>query len=168
MDLMIKKGVILILMILFAGSLICYGQEPEPENTTEETGQTSFTSLHKSLLWPGWGQLSEKKYIEGILFSAAEAFCVVEILINNYKGNQEYKLYKDADNVQDAIKYRRSTERYDTRRNQFMLAAVGVWIINLVDMYFIFKGKKNEDKKLAVGISTSSTAKISLVITYCF
>ena len=156
------------MMILFTGNLICYGQETGLEETTEETGQTSFTSLHKSLLWPGWGQISEKRYVEGILFSAAEAFCVVEILINNYKGNQEYKLYKNANNVHDAIKYRRSTERYDTRRNQFMLAAVGVWIVNLVDMYFIFKGKKTRDEKLAIGISTSSTDKISLVITYCF
>lgn len=163
-----KQGIILFLLILLAGSFICYGQKPELEKTTEETDQTSFTSLHKSLLWPGWGQLSEKRYLEGILFSAAEAFCIVEILINNHKGNQEYELYKNADNVQDAVKYRSSTERYDTRRNQFMLAAVGIWIVNLVDMYFIFRGKKTGEKKLTVGICSSPTDKISLVITYCF
>ena len=168
MDLMKKQGIILIVMIVFAGSLICFGQEPGSEETTEETKQASFTSLHKSLLWPGWGQLAEKRYVEGILFSAAEVFCVGEIIINNHKGNQEYKLYKNADNVQDAVKYRRSTEKYDTRRNQFILAAAGIWAVNLIDMYFIFKGKKSREKKLTAMIKTSSGDQISLIISYSF
>ena len=163
-----KQLIILFLLTLLAGSLISYGQEPGLEETTEETDQTSFTSLHKSLIWPGWGQLSEKRYLEGIFFSAAEAFCVVEIIINNHKGNREYKLYKNADNVQDAVKYRRSTEKYDTRRNQFFLAAAGIWAVNLIDMYFIFKGKKSREKKLDMMIKASPGDQISLIISYSF
>lgn len=155
-------------MILFLGSMLSYGQEQEQEEIPEATDQTSFTSMHKSLLWPGWGQLSEKRYLEGILLSVAETFCLVEVLLNNHKGNNEYKLYKKADNVQDAVKYRRLTEKYDTRRNQFLLAAAGIWVVNLIDMYFIFKGKKNGEKKIAFVIKTSQNDQICLAVSCSF
>ncbi len=125
-------------------------------------------SLEKSLIVPGWGQLAEKRYVEGIVFLSAEIFCLVKIMANNHLGKENYSLYKQAATIEDAVRYRKLTEKYDTRRNQFMLAAAAVWALNLVDIYLIVnhQGKKERALELKVGRGENKT--ISLAIAYRF
>jgi len=116
------------------------------------TAGKSLGSLEKSLLIPGWGQLSEKRYIEGVLFLAAEAFCLYGIFLNDHAGNRNYSLYKKAETMDDAVRFRQLAEKFDARRNRFLLAAAAVWAVNLVDITLIVKSKTQRDKSFSLRI----------------
>jgi hypothetical protein len=138
------------------------------EQEDENPEKPSFGSLQKSLLFPGWGQIAEKRYIEGAIFLGATIFCLAEIFSYNHKGNANYDLYKAADNMEDTLKYRKLTEEYDTSRNQYILAAFGVWAVNLIDVYVIVKGRKNNPKNLRFGLEYGAEPKAVLVLSYRF
>jgi hypothetical protein len=162
-----KRGLITILILfsLVFSFLPCVGQEVAPEESPPEK---KFTSLHKSLLFPGWGQLAEKRYIEGVLFLSAEIFALYKVFSYNHKGNSAYAQYKDADSVDDAVHHRQVTEDYDKKRNQFLLVAAGVWVINLIDIYFIMKNKDNKGKNLRLKIESGKNKSLAFTISYHF
>jgi hypothetical protein len=120
----------------------------QDEAAPDSQPQPGLSSLKKSLLIPGWGQLAEKRYVEGFLFLGAEVFSLYQIFYNNHKGNIYYGRYRDADNVEDAVRYRELTEDYDRKRNIFIFAAVGIWAVNLLDIYVIVKNKEKQKLKL--------------------
>ena len=153
-------------LILLLISLPCFGQNKESKEASSP--KIKFASLQKSLLIPGWGQIAEKRYIEGILFLSAEIFCFYKIFSYNHKGNSYYNLYIKTDNVNDAIKYRALTEKYDTKRNRFILAAAGVWIINLIDIYIIVKKKNKKERNLRLKLKLNENKDLALTFTYSF
>ncbi|MFC2165523.1 DUF5683 domain-containing protein [Acidobacteriota bacterium] len=159
-----KRGIagILVLNILLFSSVPGWSQEAEPKDIPRET---RFTSLHKSLLIPGWGQFAEKRYIEAALFLSAEIFVLYKVFDTNHKGNQYYDKYREADNVDDVVKYRELTEKYDTRRNQYILVAIGVWALNLIDIYLIVKNKKKNNLRLTLN---SGIKKLAFTLSYRF
>ena len=153
-------------MLLLFISLPCFSQDKE--NKEEISPKIKFNSLQKSLLIPGWGQIAEKRNIEGALFLSAEIFCFYKIFSYNHKGNNHYNLYKKADNVADAIKYRDLAEKYDKRRNTFILAAASVWIINLIDIYIIVKRKDKKKRNLKIKLEHNENKDLALTFTYSF
>jgi hypothetical protein len=142
----------------------CLSQTEESGVRTSPAGK--FNSLQKSLLIPGWGQIAEKRYLEGALFLSAEIFCFYKVFSYNHKGNYYYNHYKKADNVSDAVKYRGLTENYDIKRNKFLLAAAGVWIINLIDAYSIVRNK--EKKRKSVNLKLDYNEKKDMLFTVSF
>lgn len=160
-----KRGLFVILVLLsFAFSLLpCSGQEVAPE---EPPPEKKFTSLHKSLLVPGWGQLAERRYIEGIVFFSAEIFALYKIFSYNQKGNSSYTQYNNADNVVDAVYHRQKTEEYDRKRNQYLLVAASVWAINLIDIYLIMRNKDSKRKNLRLKFEGGKNK--GLVFTVCY
>jgi len=124
----------------------CFAQQDKTSQQTEQ--KTGLTSLKKSLLIPGWGQLAEKRFVEGIFFLGAEIFSIYQIFHNNHKGSIYYDKYRGAENVEDATRYRELTEDYDKKRNIFILAAAGIWAVNLLDIYVIVKNKEKQKLKL--------------------
>jgi hypothetical protein len=99
-----------------------------------------FGPLEKSLLIPGWGQFSVGRPVEGVLFLGSTVLCLISALSDNHRGNANYSLYKAAANSTDAVRFRALTERYDRRRNQFLLAGAAVWALNLLDIALLVKG----------------------------
>ncbi len=160
------KPIISFSILLLFISLPCFSQDRE--NKEGIPPEIKFTSLQKSLLIPGWGQIAEKRYIEGTLFLSAEIFCFYKIFSYNHKGNDYYDLYKKADNVTDAIKYRDLAEKYDKRRNTFILAAAGAWIINLIDIYIIVKRKDKKERNLRLKFKLNENKDLALTFTYSF
>lgn len=161
----IYKPIISFLIILSI-SLPCLSLDEESKEGISP--QKKFTSLQKSLIIPGWGQIAEKRYLEGILFLSAEIFCFYKIFSYNHKGNNYYNLYKKADNVSDAIKYRELIEKYDTKRNRFILAAASVWIINLIDIYFIVKKKDKKERNLRLKFKLNEHKDLAVTVNYSF
>jgi len=159
------KPIISFLIILYI-SLPCFSRDEEGEKGISH--KIKLSSLQKSLLIPGWGQIAEKRYIEGILFLSAEIFCFYKIFSYNHTGNNYYNLYKNADNVSDAIKYRELTEKNDTRRNRFILAAAGAWIINLIDIYIIVKKKEKKKGNFRLKLENGENKKLAFTIIYSF
>jgi len=157
---------LILLHILLFTSLTCFCQDEEGEKGTLKSKKIS--SLQKSLLIPGWGQIAEKKYLEGILVLSAEVFCLYKVISYNYKSNDYYNLYKNADNVSNALEYRALTEKYDTKRNRFILAAAGIWIINLVDIYFIIKKKNKKGRNLKIKLEHNENKDLALTVTFSF
>jgi len=165
----IYKPIITFLILLnvsLLSSITCFSQEVEVEKRT--LNSNIISSLQKSLLIPGWGQIAEKKYIEGVLFLSVEIFCFYKIFSYNHKGNDYYNLYKKADNVSDATEYRDLAEKYDTRRNRFILAAAGVWIINLIDIYIIVKKKDKKERNLRLNFKLNENKDLAFTISYSF
>lgn len=161
-----KRGFtgVLTFFFLTLSVLPCLSQEVAPE---ESPPLKTFTSLHKSLLIPGWGQFAEQRYIEGALFLSAEIFALYKVFSYNHEGNNAYAKYKNADNVQDAVKFREMTSDYDTKRNQYLLVAAGVWVVNLIDIYLIVtnKEKKMENPRLKF---ESGHKSLVLTVSYRF
>lgn len=123
-------------------------------------------TLKKSLFVPGWGQAAEKRYLEAGLFFAVEAGCLAAILVNNHSGNENYALYKAAATAEDAVRFRALTERYDARRNRFILAAAAVWALNLADTYLIVRRKNGRAQTLRLGVETGDNATLALRLGY--
>jgi len=146
------------IMLIFLGNI--FSSEFSSEKDKKE--KPKITSLEKSILIPGWGQLSEKHYFEGFIFLTLEAGAIAGIIINAKKANKYYRNYKDARTVPDAIKYRNLTEKYDIRRNKFILAAGAIWALNLLDMYLIYK-KKNKNLFILFGNSEKNGYFIKII-----
>ena len=93
---------------------------------------------------------------------------IYKIFSYNHKGNNYYDLYKKADNVTDAIKYRDLTEKYEKRRNSFILAAAGAWIINLIDIYIIVKRKDKKERNLRLKFKLNENKDLAFTVTFSF
>lgn len=160
-------GVFLSLIGLVVAS---FGQTPPaPQNEPATAPQpTEFTSLHKSLLLPGWGQFSEKHYVEGAVFASAAAFSLVQVLSFNRKGNRYYRKYQEAASVEEAALFRELTEKYDTRRNQYLLVTAGIWAVNLIDIYVIVKRKEKKEKTIQLKLEHVGDKELAVSLRYCF
>jgi hypothetical protein len=146
-----KKKTAWLLALLLAGQIMLAAEEPQPVKTQLLEKNPLHKTLEKSLLFPGLGQLSEKQYVKAALFGAAEIFCLVEVIIFRGNGNKAYKKYRDAVDFETAVDFRLQTEKYDRRRNTAILAAAGVWVLNMIDI-FIF-AKKKYAKKASIGFN---------------
>jgi len=91
--------------------------------------------------------IGEKQYAKAALFGGAEIFCLAQVLIFISKGNNAYNKYRAAIDYEAAVEFRARTEKYDRRRNTAILAAAGVWVLNMIDM-FVFAKKKYGKKNL--------------------
>lgn len=168
-----KKNISVLLSLFFlawpAYGSFSPGRSGEESPASGDIPQ-SRRPLVKSLLVPGWGQLAEKKYLEGFLFLGGEVFCFYQALKANSKGNSSYRLYKDAGGVEDALRYRGLTEKYDARRNKYLLAAAGIWALNLLDIYLIVRNKEtaNREKGLRVNLETGIGETLALAVRCSF
>lgn len=156
-----------LLNILLITSLLLpvYGNR-NPDSEPEEKEGTRSRALEKSLIFPGWGQLHEKQYFKGILFITAELIAITSAVISNRKGNSSYNKYRSSIIVDDAVYYRDETERFDRQRNLFIAAGIGVWIINMADIY-LFR-KKMKKRGLKVSLSKGIFDEVSFTINYSF
>ena len=150
--------ILLLNLSLFPGS--GSGTETAKENTSERR------ALEKSLLFPGWGQIHEKQYFKGVIFSLAEAAAITSALIHNRKGNKSYINYKRAASPDAAAFWRNETGKFDRKRNAFMLAGAAVWIINLADIYLY--RKKKRDKGIKISLAPGIKNEVSFFIAYRF
>jgi hypothetical protein len=162
----IAWGVMILAVLLFGPPALCQetggsGAPPSPE-------RRPFGSLEKSLLIPGWGQFSENRIIEGILFLGAEIFCLSEVFVNGHRGNENYALYRAAADRDGAVRYRGLTEKYDRRRNQFLLAGAAVWAFNLLDITLIVKAKDRARSALTFRIGQNESHALEIVAGYRF
>lgn len=98
-------------------------------------------ALERSLLFPGLGQLGEKQYVKAAIFASAEIFCLAQAFIQAGRGNDAYHSYRDAKDAAAAAEWRLQTAACDRRRNTALLAAAGVWVCNMIDI-FVFAKKK--------------------------
>jgi hypothetical protein len=126
-------------------------EETQPKKIQPPAKDPLRKALEKSLLFPGLGQLAEKQYVKAAVFASAEILCLVQILIFRSKGNGAYKQYRAAIDPKAVVEFRSQTEKYDRLRNTTILAAAGVWVLNMIDI-FVY-AKKKFAKKASVGFN---------------
>lgn len=161
-------GFCLCLLLLYGPRTAPAAAAQDREKGASGTSTSAFGPLQKSLLIPGWGQLVEKRYVEGIAFLSAEVICLAGAIVNNHRGNQNYGLYQKAASSEEAIRYRQIIEKYDTRRNEFLLAAAAVWAANLLDIYLIVTGKEKKERAFTLKVERGANKTISLAVAYRF
>ncbi len=137
-----KPALLLILALLLAQGMLNGETEPARDPRPRK-------ALEKSLLFPGLGQLYEKQYVKAALFCAAEVACLALVYIHIGKGNDAYWNYRQAATAADAGAWRRETERLDRRRNAAILAAAGVWVLNMADILVFTRKKYGRESSLA-------------------
>lgn len=106
-------------------------------------------ALVGSLLFPGLGQLREKLYAKAALLASAEAACLALAVIHARRGDAAYRRYGTAGSREDALSWRRETERHDRRRNVAIAAAAGVWALNMADILLTVKKRYGRQRALA-------------------
>jgi hypothetical protein len=118
--------------------------------------------LEKSLIFPGWGQISEHRRLKGAAFAVAELTCLGAALVHDGLGNENYALYRAAADETEAVRYRQLVVRHDGRRNAFLLAAAAVWAVNLIDIYRLVQGKEAKSGSLSLGIEHGPSRELRL------
>jgi hypothetical protein len=157
-----KTAAALLAALLIFGVMTSAAQEAGPPAEGRE-GKKGFGPLEKSLLIPGWGQISKGRWLEGALFLGLEAFCLLSALHENRLGNEAYRLYQAASTTEDAVLYRSDTESRDARRNRLLLAGAAVWALNLLDIHLIIKGKEGPSKLLSLRMGTHEAHALVVV-----
>ncbi len=153
-----------ILIFIFISSLI--NGEDLASKKTETPNLTGTRALEKSLIFPGLGQLHEKKYLKGVVFITAELLAITGAILTNHQGNKNYNKYRSSLTTSDALFFRKETENFDRQRNLFIAAGIGVWIINLLDIYII--KKKMEKKSIEVSLKKGINNEICFTLNYSF
>jgi hypothetical protein len=101
-----------------------------------------------SAIYPGWGQIRAGEYGRGMIFAGGELLSLVGLFISDLQYSRAVDDYDAAraayfatDYIGDAeYYYDRMREKWDdaenlhTYRNTFLGAAIGIWVINIVDM----------------------------------
>jgi hypothetical protein len=146
---LLKKSGTWLLVLLLAWRITVPAQGALPGNTPPVQKTSLRKALERSLLFPGLGQLGEKQYVKAALFGGAEILCLAQVLIFMGKGNSAYDDYRNATDPAAVIEFRSLTEKYDKQRNTAILAAAGIWVLNMIDI-LVF-AKKKYGKKAAVG-----------------
>jgi hypothetical protein len=139
---LLKKKALLLAVLAF-GQLLGAAEAASPESTRLRK------ALEKSLLFPGLGQLAEKQYVKAAVFASGEIFCLALVVVNLGKGNDAYRSYRDATDRDEAAAWRLQTEKFDRRRNTAILAAAGVWVLNMIDIFVYAKKKYGRQPAVA-------------------
>ncbi len=117
-----------------------------------------------SAIYPGWGQIRSEQYGRGILFAGAELVSLVGLFVSDIQYSRavdDYDAarisYLEADYIGDAVYYYdRMNDKWDDAerlhgyRNAFLGAAVGIWVINIIDMAI---GDDEDTPDLSMSIS---------------
>jgi len=146
---MAQRKLAWLLILFLAGRLMAPAQGTAPEAVARPGKTPLRKALERSLLFPGLGQLGEKQYVKAAVFGGGEIFCLLQVLIFMSKGNQAYRDYHDASDPLAVVEFRMRTETYDKKRKGAILAAAGIWVLNMVDI-LVF-AKKKYGKKAAIG-----------------
>jgi hypothetical protein len=111
----------------------------EPDSTQPEKEKPKAISI--TMLIPGIHQLKSKKYAKGTILLGSFIGCITGAVIQNNKGNDWYRKYKESTNVEEIVLLRQSTEKSLKKRNFFIVGILSVWVLHIIDLKF-FKTKK--------------------------
>ncbi len=93
------------------------------------------------ILMPGFYQLKQGRVFKGTVLAGTFFALGAAALVENQRGYQYYDLYKKATTRDDAVFYREKTENSFRRRNIYILGAVLVWTVHILDIK-ISSGKR--------------------------
>jgi len=128
------KAVTILCTLLLAVSLAC--------------GASASEKIIYSAIYPGWGQIRSGEYGRGMIFAGAELASLMGLFISDLQYSRAVEDYESARDAYFAAEYIGDAEYYydrmrekwddaenlNTYRNAFLGAAIGIWVINVVDI----------------------------------
>ena len=132
------------------------------------TGDASASDkIIYSALYPGWGQIRSGEYGRGMIFAGGELLSLVGLFISDLQYSRAVEdydsakaAYLNADYIGDAeYYYDRMLDKWDEAeslqayRNAFLGAAIGIWVINIIDMSI---GDDDEPPGLSLSVDRGS------------
>jgi hypothetical protein len=103
------------------------------------TAEQQLNPQIKSILYPGWGQLSNGHTLKGAVFMSLETAALGLATYHSVRGQRFYRKYHDTGDSFEADMFRRETTRHDKRRNLYIGIGLLVWAVNIWDMYYVSK-----------------------------
>jgi hypothetical protein len=127
-----KKPIFLaiIIIILLGYSLVAAEDGPL---TAEKSKHSPTGALLRSAVFPGWGQLYNKKYIKAVIIGAGESVLIYQTAWHWHKTSTYKDLYINAEAGSDARRdYFYKFDSYRDLRNQY------IWFLGLTVFYSMF------------------------------
>jgi hypothetical protein len=136
---MIKKLSLLLMLCLLINlnAMTAAGEQPDASEPDKEKPKT----VSITMFIPGIHQLASGKYVKGTILLGSFLSCITGAVIHNNKGNNWYEKYIDSTNVEEIVLFRQKTEKSLKKRNLFIVGALSVWALHIIDLKF-FKSKK--------------------------
>lgn len=110
-----------------------------------------FAPVWRSAIIPGWGQLYKKEKKKGIIILSATAITVSGAIISHSMYNTSLNNAAETHDIDLINAYIEDSNSWQTTRNIFSVAAVAIYLYNIVDA-FTAKGAKryanNQSKKI--------------------
>lgn len=113
--------------------------QEQPDSSRPDKEKPKTVSI--TMFIPGIHQLASGKYVKGTILLGSFLSCITGAVIHNNKGNDWYKKYIDSTNVEEITLFRQKTEKSFKKRNLFIVGALSVWALHIIDLKF-FKSKK--------------------------
>lgn len=106
-----------------------------PTDTIME-GKSPMGALLRSVVFPGWGQFYNRKYLKGlVVFGAETTFITLAAIewnrMNTHKKNFQNPDYPDLDRYWEFEQF----EFYEDRRNLFLWITAGIVFLSMFDAY---------------------------------
>jgi hypothetical protein len=136
---MIKKLSLFLMLCLLINlnAMTAAGEQPDASEPDKEKPKT----VSITMFIPGIHQLASGKYVKGTILLGSFLSCITGAVIHNNKGNNWYEKYIDSTNVEEIVLFRQKTEKSLKKRNLFIVGALSVWALHIIDLKF-FKSKK--------------------------
>ena len=136
---MIKKLSLFLILCLVFNLNTKTAAEEQPDSSEPDKEKPKTVSI--TMFIPGIHQLAAGQYVKGTILLGSFLGCITGAVIHNHKGNGWYEKYIDSTNVEGIIRFRQKTEKSLKKRNLFIVGALSVWAIHIIDLKF-FKSKK--------------------------
>jgi hypothetical protein len=92
-------------------------------------------ALLRSMAFPGWGQLYNRKYIKGLAVIAGEGYCIVQAIRYWDLSEQAYDRFVQEDDASLRSLYYYDYDFYQDRRNLFLWISGLAIFISMIDAY---------------------------------
>jgi hypothetical protein len=146
-------------------------------NINLENKSKSKTILYSSL-FPGIGQIYNDNTYRGILFCLGEIYCIVNSISFDRKMKKSkdtyessFERYNRAKSIETIARERTiilaeydNMKKYEKSRNNYIMAAAGIWLWNVVDALIWKEPSTRKDSKLSINFQNDGfiTQKIGL------
>lgn len=136
---MIKKLSLFLMLCLLVNINAISAAEEKPDSREPDKEKAKAVSI--TMFIPGIHQLASGKYVKGTILLGSFLSCITGAVIHNNKGNDWYEKYINSTNVEKISLFRQNTEKSLKKRNFFIIGALSVWALHIIDLKF-FNSKK--------------------------
>lgn len=105
-----------------------------------------FSSLWRSTITPGWGQMYKKQTAKGITILCTEICAIAGIIVTQNLSTNYRNKAKNSSEIELLRSYQNKSHTWENARNGCIVAASAIYVYNLIDA-IVSKGAKRQIKK---------------------